>query len=139
VILDEAGGDIDTVQVDTVNRNVICSVMAEDWLPSVWSWRRINGVIKPVTENLKPQASLRCPMGMTIVKVDFASFGNPIGVCGLYLLGNCTSPNTVKVVEEHCIGHESCAIPVDRSLFDNNCPEVKTKTLAIQLRCAPKK
>ncbi|KAJ8424862.1 hypothetical protein Cgig2_003149 [Carnegiea gigantea] len=139
VILDEAGGDIDTVQIDTVNRNVICSVMAEDWLPSVWSWRRINGVIKPVTENLKPQASLRCPRGMTIVKVDFASFGNPIGVCGLYLLGNCTSANSVQVVEQQCVGRESCAIPVDRNLFDNSCPEVKTKTLAIQLRCAPKK
>lgn len=104
VIFDEAGGNINTVQIETVNRDSVCSIINEDWPADVWSWKRNTGnnQIVPVAEGDNPQlkASLKCPKDKVINRVEFASFGNPIGVCGYFLLGNCNSPNTVKIVEQ---------------------------------------
>ncbi|KAK9690766.1 hypothetical protein RND81_09G152900 [Saponaria officinalis] len=141
VIFDEAGGNIDTVQIETVNRDVICSYVSEDMPASVYAWKRDNRDILSVVEDAQPKASLKCPKDKVISHVDFASFGNPYGVCGYYLLGNCTSPNTQKIVEEHCLGKDSCKIPVNRNLLDKDqkhCPEIASKILAVQVRCSKK-
>lgn len=100
VIFDEAGGDINTVQIETVNRDSICSIIDEDWPADVWSWKRKGNEIVPEGDTPQVKASLKCPKDKVINRVEFASFGNPIGVCGFYLLGNCTSPNSVKIVEQ---------------------------------------
>ncbi|XP_048492479.1 beta-galactosidase 14 [Beta vulgaris subsp. vulgaris] len=141
VIFDEAGGDINTVQIETVNRDSICSIIDEDWPADVWSWKRKGNEIVPEGDTPQVKASLKCPKDKVINRVEFASFGNPIGVCGFYLLGNCTSPNSVKIVEQNCLGKESCTIPVDRKLFDKDkdpCSNINPKTLAVQLRCGRK-
>ncbi|KAL2937117.1 Beta-galactosidase 14 [Bienertia sinuspersici] len=139
VILDEAGGNIDTVQIETVNRDSICTRISEDWPADVWSWKRKgNEIVADGDPQLK--ATLKCPNDKVINRIEFASFGNPIGVCGLFILGNCTSPNSVKVVEQNCLGKESCSIPVDRNLFgQGSCPDEEAKkTLAVQARCGRK-
>ncbi|KAL9238396.1 hypothetical protein vseg_012824 [Gypsophila vaccaria] len=141
VIFDEAGGNIDTVQIETVNRDTICSYVGEDMPSSVYGWKRDNGEILSIVEEDHPKATLECPKGKTISHVDFASFGNPFGACGYYILGNCTSPHSQKIVEEHCLGKDSCKIPVSRNLFEKDqklCPEVSTKILAVQVRCTKK-
>ena len=98
--MDEAGGNIDTVQIETVNRDNICSYIEEDWAPNVWSWKRVGNQIVPNGETPKLKANLKCPKDKVINHVEFASFGNPDGVCGLYLLGNCTSPNSLPIIEQ---------------------------------------
>lgn len=100
MILDEAGGNIDTVQIETVNRDSVCSYIGEDWPADVWSWKRNGSDIVPQGDTPTLKASLECPKDKVINRIEFASFGNPIGVCGYFLLGNCNSPNTVKVVEQ---------------------------------------
>ncbi|XP_057517906.1 beta-galactosidase 13-like [Amaranthus tricolor] len=138
VIMDEAGGNIDTVQIETVNRDNICSYIEEDWAPNVWSWKRVGNQIVPNGETPKLKANLKCPKDKVINHVEFASFGNPDGVCGLYLLGNCTSPNSLPIIEQNCLGKESCTFPVDRKLFDKDkdpCPQVTKKRLAVQVKC----
>lgn len=103
VIFDEAGGNIDTVQIETVNRDVICSLISEDMPPSVMSWKRDAHDIRAVAEEPKTEATLRCPKNKVISRVEFASFGNPYGVCGFFLLGTCNSPNSQKIVEQASI------------------------------------
>ncbi|KAH9622550.1 hypothetical protein KSS87_020073 [Heliosperma pusillum] len=140
VIIDEAGGDIDTVQIETVNRDSICSYISENMPANVMAWKRKGAKIVPAgDEKPQPKAKLKCPKDKVVTKVEFASFGNPYGVCGYFIPGNCTVPSSQSVVEQKCLGKDSCEIPVDRNLFDNNaCPEVKAKTLAVQLRCGHK-
>ncbi|KAK9677553.1 hypothetical protein RND81_11G151400 [Saponaria officinalis] len=141
VIFDEAGGNIDTVQIETVNRNTICSNVYEDMTASVYTWTRDDSDALSLVDDAQPKASLKCPKDMVISHVDFASFGNPYGVCGYFLLGNCTSPNSQKIVEERCLGKDSCQIPVNRDLFDKDqklCPDVAYKNLAVQAKCSRK-
>ncbi|KAL9244855.1 hypothetical protein vseg_018576 [Gypsophila vaccaria] len=141
VIFDEAGGNIDTVQIETVNRNTICSNVYENMTASVYSWKREDNDRISLVDDAQPKASLKCPKDKVITHVDFASFGNSYGVCGYFLLGNCTSPNSQKIVEEHCLGKDSCQIPVSRNLFDKDqalCPEVASKNLVVQVKCEKK-
>ncbi|KAK9690765.1 hypothetical protein RND81_09G152800 [Saponaria officinalis] len=140
VILDEAGGNIDTVQIETVNRDSICSYISEIMPASVWEWKRKDKQIVPLAGGTpQPKAQLKCPKDKVVTKVEFASFGNPYGVCGYYIPGNCTAPNSQQIVEQNCMGKDKCEIPIDRNLFDKNaCPEIKAKTLAVQLRCGHK-
>ncbi|KMT01405.1 hypothetical protein BVRB_9g214140 [Beta vulgaris subsp. vulgaris] len=141
VIFDESGGNIDTVQIETVNRDIICSYVGEDMPPSVMSWKRDEGEFLAAIDDLRPKASLECPKNKVISRVEFASFGNPNGVCGYFLLGNCSSPLTQNIVEQHCLGKERCTIPVDRKLLDKDnkkCAGVSSKTLAVQVRCSLK-
>ncbi|CAO2815605.1 unnamed protein product [Amaranthus hypochondriacus] len=135
VVFDEDGGNIDTVQIETVTRDVICSMVGEDFPPHVLSWvRDPRDIIIPVEEP-RPKATVKCPKDKIISKVDFASFGNARGACGFYMLGNCTAPNSLKVAEQYCLGKESCSVPVDRNLFDKTCPEMQNQKLTIQVRC----
>ncbi|XP_057517920.1 beta-galactosidase 13-like isoform X2 [Amaranthus tricolor] len=139
VIFDESRGNIDRVQIEIVNRDTICSYIAEDMAPNVMSWKRDEGDFLAAIDDLRPKASLKCPKNKIISRVEFASFGNPVGVCGYFLLGNCTYPDTQKIVEQHCLGKDSCTIPVDRKLFNNgnnNCAGVSIKSLAVQVRCS---
>lgn len=100
VVFDEDGGNIDTVQIETVTRDVICSMVGEDFPPHVLSWvRDPRDIIIPVEEP-RPKATVKCPKDKIISKVDFASFGNARGACGFYMLGNCTAPNSLKVAEQ---------------------------------------
>lgn len=100
MIFDESGGNIDTVQIETVNRDIICSYVGEDMPPSVMSWKRDEGEFLAAIDDLRPKASLECPKNKVISRVEFASFGNPNGVCGYFLLGNCSSPLTQNIVEQ---------------------------------------
>ncbi|CAM8981344.1 unnamed protein product [Rhodiola kirilowii] len=137
VVLEEEGGDPEQIDIFTVNRNIICSYITEFHPPNVKSWGRRNSKIRPVVDEVKSKAHLRCPNNKVIVKIEFASFGDPYGACGSYTLGNCTSPVSQQVVEQHCLGEEMCDVPIERALFDkgrDQCPDI-SKTLAIQARC----
>ncbi|XP_057500684.1 beta-galactosidase 13-like [Actinidia eriantha] len=138
VLFEETGGNPDGIEVLLVNRDTICSFISEDHPPSAKSWEKNGGKLQAAVEDVKTGAHLTCPDGKKIKFVDFASFGDPFGSCGNFVEGKCTSPNSKKVVEEKCLGKNSCSIPLERETFggkrDDGCPDI-TKVLAVQVRC----
>ncbi|XP_052184799.1 beta-galactosidase 13-like [Diospyros lotus] len=142
VILEETGGNPTGIEILVVNRDTICSFITENHPPDVKSWDKTGEGLQTVVESVKSGAHLSCPGEKVMKQIDFASFGNPYGSCGSFGLGNCTSPNSLKVVEQHCLGKNKCTVPLSREIFDNKnedkCPEV-SKILAVQARCAHKK
>uniref|UniRef100_A0A5B7B076 Beta-galactosidase n=1 Tax=Davidia involucrata TaxID=16924 RepID=A0A5B7B076_DAVIN len=142
VVFEETGGNPGGIEVLIVNRDTICSFITEYHPPNVRSWERKEEQFRPVVDEVKSGAHLTCPEGKVMKVVEFASFGDPYGACGAYSLGKCTSPNSQKVVEQHCLGKSRCSIPLEREVFDGKrndpCPDV-SKTLAVQVRCAHEK
>ncbi|XP_027902823.1 beta-galactosidase 13-like [Vigna unguiculata] len=128
------------VEILNVNRDTICSFIAESDPPNVNSWVSRRGNFHPIVPYLGPQASLMCPPGKKIMTVEFASFGNPSGYCGEYILGTCNAAATKQIVEQECLGKETCSITLNRAVFNQNgadpCPNILVKTLAIQVRCS---
>ncbi|GMH17864.1 hypothetical protein Nepgr_019705 [Nepenthes gracilis] len=142
VIFDEAGGFIDTVEIRAANRDTICSFIGEHYPPSVGSWKLNKKEIMEVVDHPKKKAILQCHDKKVISVVQYAAFGSPWGVCGLFKHNNCTVLVN-KVVEELCLGKESCKIPMERGFLlrnqkHNPCPNVNPKYLAIQVHCASK-
>lgn len=138
VIFEEAAAKPDGIEILTVNRDTICSFITEYHPPNIKSWQSKNQKLVPTVENAKAGAVLNCPGHKKITAVEFASFGNPTGPCGQFELGNCTVPATKQIVEEKCLGKESCFVPMDRAVFLKNgdaCPGV-IKALAIQVKCS---
>ncbi|KAK6916725.1 Beta-galactosidase jelly roll domain [Dillenia turbinata] len=138
VLLEEEGGDPEKIQFLTINRDTICSFIPDHAPPPVSSWRRTKEKFETVVADLKPKARLTCPSDKIIAHVQFADYGDPVGVCGTYLPGKCHAPNAKKVVEQYCLGKNACEVPADAALLTNEkefCPGV-SKTLAIQVRCA---
>ncbi|KAF6166452.1 hypothetical protein GIB67_038189 [Kingdonia uniflora] len=140
VLFEEEQGNPNEVMVMTVNRDTICSVVSEYHSAHVKSWERQDSHIRSVADDMTPKAHLKCANHKKIIRVDFASFGDPTGVCGNFTMGTCNSPSAKNVVEQHCLGKTSCAIPIERENFDKGtedaCPNVY-KILAVQVRCRP--
>ncbi|KAJ6368825.1 hypothetical protein OIU78_001240 [Salix suchowensis] len=141
VILEEEEASPEKIEILTVNRDTICSYVNEyDHPPNVRSWERKNNKFTPVADDEKPAARLKCPNQKKIVAVQFASFGDPSGTCGNFAVGTCDSPMSKKVAEQHCLGKNSCVIPMDKGLFTGNkdsCPNL-SKNLAVQVKCSDK-
>ncbi|GAB4838514.1 hypothetical protein Ancab_028060 [Ancistrocladus abbreviatus] len=142
VIFDEAGGPIETVEIRVANRDTICSFIGEHYPPIAKSWKRDGKEILEVVEDPKPMAHLDCRDKKVISIVEIAAFGSPWGTCGLYKFENCTV-QVNKVVEELCLGKESCRVPLDRKALMRDqkvdpCPNLNPKFLAIQVKCARK-
>ncbi|KAA8546108.1 hypothetical protein F0562_020441 [Nyssa sinensis] len=136
VVFEETGGKPEGIKVLLVNRDTICSFVTEYHPAHVRSWERAGDMLRTVVDEVKSGAHLICPGDKVIKVVEFASYGDPYGICGTYSHGKCTSPNTQKVVEQHCLGKNSCSVPIDGGAFgDNGCPN-NSNTLAVQVRCA---
>lgn len=100
VVLEEMGGKLDGIEILTVNRDTICSIAGEHYPPNVETWSRYKGVIRTNVDTPKPAANLVCLDNKTITQVDFASYGDPVGNCGHFILGKCNAPNSQKIVEQ---------------------------------------
>ncbi|KAI4325420.1 hypothetical protein MLD38_030823 [Melastoma candidum] len=137
VILEEIGGSPDGIKILTVNRDMICSYITESHPANVKSWETKAGKFNPVSEGTKPTTDLQCPGKKNVVRVEFASYGNPSGSCGDYIPGNCSSGSAQKIVEQYCLGKNRCTIPVSQGIFEKDgavCSGI-TKTLAVQVHC----
>ncbi|XP_019197934.1 PREDICTED: beta-galactosidase 13-like [Ipomoea nil] len=137
VVFEEFGGDPDSIKVMLVNRDTICSSVAENYPPDVKIWERKGDEFRATTDDLKPRMHLTCPDAKVMKKIEFASYGNPEGVCGNFMTGSCSFPNAIKIVEKACLGKTECEVPVEKSLFVEGkdlCPKI-VKTLAVQAKC----
>ncbi|KAB2600428.1 hypothetical protein D8674_010699 [Pyrus ussuriensis x Pyrus communis] len=139
VVFEEEPANPKHMEILIVNRDTISSFITEYHPPNVNSWARKDNIFQPVFDVIKTSADIKCPKNKKVVAVEFASFGDPAGVCASFVLGKCNSTLTKDVVEQHCLGKTSCSVPIDPNLFLKNivdgCPDIK-KTLAIQVKCA---
>lgn len=137
VVLEETGGDPKGIEILTMNRDTICSVITEFHPPHVDSWEREDGKFHE-SSNPVTAAHLTCPDEKIIGKVEFVSFGENEGACGYFVAGKCDSSKAHQVVEELCFGKKECTVPFERGLLldggKDSCPDV-AKTLAIQVAC----
>ncbi|KAK7404379.1 hypothetical protein VNO78_05239 [Psophocarpus tetragonolobus] len=137
VIFEEEVAHPEKVEILTVDRDTVCSFLTENHPPNVKTWANKQEKFQVVVDRVGPAVILKCPHGKTIKVVEFASFGNPEGVCGNYTLGNCDAPSTKHIVEKHCLGAPSCVVPFVKETFNkgqDTCPDV-TKALAVQVLC----
>ncbi|KAE8724709.1 hypothetical protein F3Y22_tig00009942pilonHSYRG00126 [Hibiscus syriacus] len=138
VIFEEEQGSPKEVYISTANRDLTCSVVSELHPPSPRLFENKGGGIRPLVNDLKPKAELKCPDQKVISLVEFASFGDPFGSCAAFVQGNCTAPATKQVVEKLCMGKPTCKIPVEAAEFGNmsgSCPPNTPKILAVQVIC----
>ncbi|KAF3324950.1 beta-galactosidase 11-like isoform X1 [Carex littledalei] len=140
VLFEEQGGKPEDILIMTVKRDNICTFVSEYHTAHSKSWSRQGGQIKTVAEDMRPHASLRCLRKKIISKIVFASFGNPMGMCGNFTAGTCHSPHVLPIVEKLCLGKRSCSLPVTGKDYaaDINCPDT-TSTLAVQAKCSRRK
>jgi len=141
VVLEEEEANPEKIDILIVNRDTVCSIITEHHPPHVKSWERKDSHIRPVVVDVKPEAHLKCPNNRDIVSVEFASFGDPDGTCGSFVMGKCHAAITKEIVEQHCLGKTSCSVPMHPDVFFKNndaCPSVEKK-LAIEVRCGRSK
>lgn len=100
VVLEEEKANPKDIEILTVNRDTICSFITDSAPPHVKSWAREESKIKPIVDSLHAAARLKCSNHKKIVAVEFASFGDPVGACGNFVLGNCNSATTKSIVEQ---------------------------------------
>ncbi|KAI5402303.1 beta-galactosidase 13 [Lathyrus oleraceus] len=139
VILEEEKASPEKIEIMNVDRDTICSNIRENDPANVNSWVSRHGQFRALVKNPGPQASLKCATGKKIVAIEFASFGNPSGYCGMFSLGNCNAASAKSVVEKECLGKEACLVAVNRANFNmkggDACPNL-VKNLAIQAKCS---
>ncbi|XP_022940967.1 beta-galactosidase 5-like isoform X1 [Cucurbita moschata] len=79
---------------------------------------------------------LQCNPGHVISAIKFASFGTPSGTCGSYQKGICHAPDSHAILEEKCLGRESCLVSATRGNFGGDpCPN-ELKQLLVEVDCA---
>ncbi|KAJ0974224.1 hypothetical protein J5N97_016189 [Dioscorea zingiberensis] len=137
VIFEEGGGDPNGIQFNTVSRDNICTVISEFHPAGIRTWTRENNHIRTVVDDLQPNGHIKCSKGKVIKTIVFASFGNPIGACGNFTVGNCHTPEAKAIVEKACVGKEACILPVSYEAYhaDPQCKDTE-RTLAVQAKCS---
>jgi hypothetical protein len=82
---------------------------------------------------------LRCGQGGGVIdQVEFASYGTPVlnSHCSEWHQYACHAPNSMLVVENRCLGKESCTIPVSILTFAVDPCDGYNKYLAVRIRCS---
>jgi len=99
VVFEEHGGDPDGIVMEVVSRDNICAFVSPFNQGDVKTWKSEDGVTQKF-HDLKPEATLQCEGRKVMQTISFADFGNPDGVCGDYMPGNCSNPLTKQIVEK---------------------------------------
>ena len=73
------------------------------------------------TVNENGTLNLSAPANATITSVSFASYGTPNGSDGNYTIGGCHATNSQTIVENYCVGNNSCSIPAKNAVFGDPC------------------
>ncbi|XP_019151747.1 PREDICTED: beta-galactosidase 15-like [Ipomoea nil] len=73
--------------------------------------------------------------GRKISKINFGSFGEPIGSFGSFETSHCDATDTIPVIQSACVGKEKCTLHVSEALFPTTTCKSKTRRLAIEATC----
>ncbi|MED6155821.1 Beta-galactosidase 8 [Stylosanthes scabra] len=131
VLFEETGGDPTKISFATKQVASLCAHISDSHLPPVELWNSD-------TESGKkagPVLSLECPhKNQVISSIKFASYGTPLGTCGEYYHGHCSSNKAMSIVQKACIGSRSCSVGVSTDTFGDPCKGVP-KSLAVEATC----
>ncbi|MED6218519.1 Beta-galactosidase 8 [Stylosanthes scabra] len=131
VLFEESGGDPTKISFGTKQVASLCAHISDSHLPPVELWNSD-------TESGKkagPVLSLECPhQNQVISSIKFASYGTPLGTCGDYYHGRCSSNKAMSIVQKACIGSRSCSVGVSTDTFGDPCEGVP-KSLAVEATC----
>ncbi|KAE8656708.1 Beta-galactosidase 1 [Hibiscus syriacus] len=132
VLFEEIGGDPTQLAFATRQTGSLCSHVSESHPLPVDMWSLDSETRKASNSTL----SLSCPSpNQVISSIKFASYGTPLGTCGSFSHGRCSSSKARSIVHKACIGSTSCSIGVSTSTFGDPCKGVK-KSLAVEVSCA---
>ncbi|XP_062099612.1 beta-galactosidase 16 [Humulus lupulus] len=139
ILLEEENGNPLGISVDRVLRTRACGLVSESHLPPVSSWleekqREGKNNKYRTRKGVSPSIQLRCPQRKNISQILFASYGNPSGNCQSYAQGSCHAFNSKTIVEQACLGKESCSISATSENFGDPCPGLP-KTLVVDAQC----
>lgn len=83
--------------------------------------------------------TLTCKPGTgSFTKVQFASFGTPLGNCSGFQKSSCNSPSSVQIVNKACLGQTSCSLNASNDVFGPDPCFGTVKFLAVALAgCQP--
>lgn len=129
VLHEELGGNPLKITVSTRMGQELCVHISESDPPPLYSMK-----LDSEFESIGPEVQLSCEQGWRISSVSFASFGTPQGHCGKFSHGNC-SADVLTVVQEACVGRESCSIMVSTDKFRDPCPGI-VKSVAVEAFCS---
>lgn len=135
VLFEEMGGDPSQISFTTRTVKSLCSHVSEAHIAPVDLWE-LSAESGSGGTNPKPQLRLHCPSsGQLISSIKFASFGTPKGKCGSFIHGHCKTDTAISVVEQVCIGRQSCSVEVSIDKFGDPC-EGTNKSLAVEAICS---
>ncbi|CAM8998669.1 unnamed protein product [Rhodiola kirilowii] len=134
IVFEELGGD--SSRISLVKRTVssICA-KANEHRPAIENYRiESHGGSTMLHES---KVHLNCASGQSITAIKFASYGTPMGTCGMFHKGTCHAQHSQAMLEKSCIGNERCAVGVSNSFFgEDPCPD-KLKHLSVEAECSP--
>lgn len=136
VLFEEMGGDPSQIAFTTRQTGILCSHVSESHPATVDAW--VSKFKAPVLSRRKlgPRLHLKCAYpNQLISSIRFASFGNPSGFCGSYVHGSCSIDGALQVVQQACVGLESCSVAVSTKMFGDSC-QGTTKSLAVEAVCS---
>ena len=113
--------------------------------PVSFSWKRSGGIqcgkVAEDQSSLRPGLPkhgglfLSCGEDENILKVLFASFGNPTGQCGFYREGSCHVAKSQEIVEKLCLGENGCVVPSGADFWGDPCPNTESRWLTVAVQC----
>ncbi|XVF47153.1 hypothetical protein PTKIN_Ptkin03bG0086400 [Pterospermum kingtungense] len=131
VLFEEIGGDPTQLAFATKQMGSLCAHVSESHPLPIDMW----GSHSKRRRSLTPTLSLSCPSpNQVISSIKFASFGTPLGTCGSFSHGRCSSAKARSIIHKACVGSTSCSIGVSTSTFGNPCKGVM-KSLAVEVSC----
>lgn len=131
VLFEEIGSDPTRLSFASKQIGSLCSHVSESHPPPVEMWSSDS----KLRQKSGPVLSLECPSpNQVISSIKFASFGTPLGTCGSFSHGQCSSQNALSIVQKACIGSKSCSVHVSTKAFGDPC-RGKTKSLAVEASC----
>ncbi|KAL9268149.1 Beta-galactosidase 3-like protein [Drosera capensis] len=132
VVFEEVGGDPTKISFSKRKTSGVCALLSEDHPPSVESW----SLTTTENNNVTATARLSCSDNAYISAVKFASFGNPVGSCGSYIIGDCHDPGSASVVEKLCLGKRECVVELSEENFDKRLCPGTVRRLAVEAVCS---
>ncbi|KAG4961271.1 hypothetical protein JHK87_037904 [Glycine soja] len=132
VLFEEKGGDPTQISFVTKQTESLCAHVSDSHPPPVDLWNSDTESGRKVG----PVLSLTCPHDNQVISsIKFASYGTPLGTCGNFYHGRCSSNKALSIVQKACIGSSSCSVGVSSETFGNPCRGV-AKSLAVEATCA---
>ncbi|KAK7402136.1 hypothetical protein VNO78_14159 [Psophocarpus tetragonolobus] len=132
VLFEERGGDPTQISFVTKQMGSLCAHVSDSHPPPVELWDSVTESGRKVG----PVLSLTCPHDNQVISsIKFASYGTPLGTCGNFYHGRCSSNKALAIVQKACIGSNSCSVGVSSDTFGDPCRGV-AKSLAVEATCA---